>query len=125
MSKREPESPQTTSVNAVAYYSIQQHKSQIRQVFDTPQHKRKLKRMDKRQKKEITIDELAQMVARGFESTASKTDIREMEKRLDRRIDGLEIKFSAYASQWSQDFERLHDWVKELDQRIGAVEKKK
>ena len=65
------------------------------------------------------IDKLAQMIARGFEDTATKSDIRD----LDRRIEGLEMKVSSYASRWTDDFAKLHDWVQELDGRVKFLEK--
>lgn len=42
---------------------------------------------------QITIDELAVMIQKGFESTASKTDIERLEKRMDKfdeRMDSFE-----------------------------------
>ena len=83
-------------------------------------------------KKNITNEELAAMVQRGFAETATKKDVQEVEKRMGesekrlvRHIQGLELNISAYASRWSQDFERLQDWMKELDARVSVIEGKK
>ena len=57
-------------------------------------------------KKTVTNEELAQMVQHGFAETATKfeavamkKDLQEVEKRLARQIDGLELNISAYASR--------------------------
>lgn len=66
-------------------------------------------------KKRMTIEDLALMVKQGFDETAAKEDIkrvegdmRQMEERLTRRIEGVEMKISSYASMWSRDFDRIH-----------------
>lgn len=74
-------------------------------------------------RKNITNEELAGMVQRGFSET--KEDVRQTEKRLVRSIEGLELKISAYGSRWSQDFEQIHNRVKELDARVDMLEKRK
>ena len=67
-------------------------------------------------KKETTIDQLARMVQKGFESTASKEDLRElrtdfdgrfeiMQKRLD-RIENLLI------TSIDRRFERIEDTIR-------------
>ncbi len=84
----------------------------------------------KKEEKGMTIDKLATMVARGFEDVSEKvsevkSDVNELKKsvdHLDRKVDGLELKISAYASSWSNDFDRLHDWVEDLDNRMNKVE---
>ena len=60
------------------------------------------------------IENLAQMIAHGFEDTATKSDIRD----LDRRIEGLEMKVSSYASRWTDDFSKLHDWLQSRDYTV-------
>ncbi|MCX6712130.1 MAG: hypothetical protein NT041_00375 [Candidatus Vogelbacteria bacterium] len=56
-----------------------------------------------KKKKNMTIDELAIMVQRGFEETATKADLLRLENRLDQKIDGVE---------------------KRLDQKIDGVEQR-
>ena len=75
-------------------------------------------------KKKVTIEDLAVMVKHGFDQTTTKEDLRNNEERLSRRIDGLELKISAYASSWSHDFQRLHEWVEDLSERLENVEHK-
>lgn len=51
--------------------------------------------MIKSKNKNVTLDELANMVARGFENTASKRDISDVNLRIDNldlRMDNLEKK---------------------------------
>jgi len=57
--------------------------------------------------KEITNEELAQMIARGFETTASKEDI----KRLDAGINRLD-----------GHIDRLDNQMDHLDARMGRME---
>lgn len=80
----------------------------------------------------MKLEDLARMVERGFEATASKQDLTalaskqdlaDLEKRIQHQIDGIDLKISAYASRWTEDFEKLHDWVKEIDSRVRFVEK--
>jgi hypothetical protein len=82
--------------------------------------------------KKITLEQLAQMVQRGFEETrkglqqaATKDDLRNTEQQVSRHIEGLELKISAYASSWSRDFEQIHDWVKDHEQRLKHIESKR
>ncbi|MEW6408252.1 MAG: hypothetical protein AB1465_06210 [Patescibacteria group bacterium] len=42
------------------------------------------------EKKQLTLDNLAAMVARGFEETATKTDLKKLEEKIEGRMDGLE-----------------------------------
>ena len=82
--------------------------------------------------KKITIERLAQMVLRGFQASATKDDLkalatkedlRSTEKRLAQQFDSLEAKVSARASLWEEDFRRLHDWVKDHEQRLKSIER--
>jgi hypothetical protein len=67
--------------------------------------------MDKKNATKADIEKLAAMIARGFNDTATKADIRD----LNHRIEGLDMKVSAYASRWSEDFAKLHEWVTEIN----------
>lgn len=51
-----------------------------------------------KEKKSITLNDLAAMVAKGFEHTASKEDIKKLETRIDgveNRMGGLEVEMKA------------------------------
>lgn len=67
--------------------------------------------------KKLTLEELASLIQRTMASKedlkalATKEDLRQNEERLVRRIEGLELKISSYASAWNRDFDRLHEWV--------------
>lgn len=45
-------------------------------------------------KKQITIDDLAVMVKRGFDATASKEDLHKLEIKLDAKIGGLKTEMN-------------------------------
>jgi hypothetical protein len=77
--------------------------------------------MDKENATKADIEKLAEMIARGFDDAATKSDIRD----LDRRIEGLEMKVSSYASRWTEDFAKLHEWVQEHESRLRFLEKSK
>lgn len=74
-------------------------------------------------KKDISINELAEMVKCGFDKTATKEELNDMHKDLSHRIDGLELKMTAYVGSTAQEFKKLHDWVKDIDERLTVVEK--
>mgnify|MGYP001572764263 CR=1 FL=1 len=75
--------------------------------------------------KKMTIDDLAAIMKKGFDQMASREDLKYTEERLVRAVSGFELKISSYASSWSRDFEKLHEWVKEIDERLASVEKKR
>ena len=74
------------------------------------------------------VDQQGESLARTV-NTAFETHQREyLEPRLSRlhhSIEGLELKVSASASSWSQDFERLHEWVLDIEERLTALEHSK
>lgn len=78
------------------------------------------------------MDDLARMVQGGFAETNSKIEtlgskIESLEKKVSDQghaIEAIDLHLSAYASRRSEDFERLHDWVKEIDERLSFVENK-
>ena len=91
----------------------------------------------------ITIERLATIVARGFEDVSGRldgvssrlgkvedevTDVKEELKKIvthmDTRIDGLELKISSASASWVHEFDRLHDWIEELDGRVNKIENK-
>ncbi len=75
----------------------------------------------------MTIDELAAASQREFAALrgemATKEDLRQSESRILHAIEGIDLKMSSYASRWTEDFSKLHDWVKEIDSRLRFVEK--
>ncbi len=79
----------------------------------------------------MTIEDLAIMVNRGFVETATKEDLKELRtemhngfKRVDQKIEALDFKIASVASSWNKDFERLHSWMMEIDERLTKVEAK-
>ena len=81
--------------------------------------------------KKMTIEDLAIMVNRGFVETATKEDLKELRtemhngfKRVDQKIEALDFKIASVASSWNKDFERLHSWMMEIDERLTKVEAK-
>ena len=40
-------------------------------------------------------------------------------------VEGIDLKMSSYASRWTEDFSKLHDWMEELDNRVKFLEKAK
>jgi hypothetical protein len=66
-------------------------------------------------KKDITNEELARMIAKGFENAATKTDISDLKSELKQDIEDLDIKMSRLA----YDFD-----VKDLKKRMSVVERK-
>jgi len=62
----------------------------------------------KKIKKNITIDGLASMVARGFENTSTKSDV----KRLEDKVSSLDVKVSS-----------LDTKVSSLDTKVSSLER--
>jgi len=77
----------------------------------------------------LTLEALAAMTQRQFadfeKKVASKDELRESTASILRAIEGIELKVSAYASRWTEDFDRLHGWMKELDGRVKLLEKRR
>lgn len=96
---------------------------------------------NQKQKKNITLDDLALMVAKGFEDTATKTDIAGFEGRLDKvegrlgkvedKIDKVEVRLTKIeANMVTKDYldEKLLDLKGDLtlllrkeDRKLGAL----
>ena len=78
------------------------------------------------------LEDLAIITAKGFEGVSNRFNgvdrqINGMKtgiEGLERKVEGLELKISSYASSWSRDFDRLHEWMEELDKRVNKVEDK-
>jgi len=69
-------------------------------------------------KKETTIEDLAVMVAKGFENTSTKADIARVEKRLDILEDGQE-QIKLKLDNVAYRFELI-----ELQKRVDLLEKR-
>jgi hypothetical protein len=71
----------------------------------------------------MNIDELAAASQREFtalrKEMASKDDV----QTILHAIEGIDLKMSSYASRWTEDFSKLHDWVVEIDSRLKFLEK--
>lgn len=78
---------------------------------------------------ERQFESLAQMVARGFEQTASKTDINALEKRiaaLEAKIDALSAKLTAHLDLSDKRYLELKrretilaKWIKQIADKTG------
>jgi len=64
------------------------------------------------------IEMRAAMVVRGFHDVATKDDIRD----LDRRVDGLDVKLSSYASRSTEELSKLQEWLQEHEGRLRVQE---
>ncbi len=90
-----------------------------------------MKKENKREEK-MTLEKLAVMVAGGFEHMGDRIDglegdlksVKKVVEHLDVRMDGLEFKISSAAASWIHDFDRLHDWMEEIDERVNRLEDK-
>lgn len=79
--------------------------------------------MEKSEEK-ITLDKLAQMMAKGFENTASKENIDTIEKKLDHtdaRIARIEADISEIRGNivYKHEFEDLASRVKYIESKLG------
>lgn len=86
--------------------------------------------MVKDKNKSVTLDELANMVARGFENTATKRDISDVNLRmdgLDLRMDNLEKKVDKLDYQVSEVYDILKRFeesdILNLQKRVQTLEK--
>lgn len=74
----------------------------------------------KNDNKEMTLEELAAMVQRGFAGTATKADVEELRNELVVKLDEVSLKIDAYATLQVKDTARIH----ELVDRMTTVEKR-
>ena len=77
----------------------------------------------------MELEDLAVMVKNGFDHVDKRfvgMDRRfdDLEVRLSKKIDGLELRIGSYASSWDKNFDNLHQWVSELDKRVNKIEDK-
>ena len=94
--------------------------------------------MDKKIKNKITINELAQMVARGFENTATKDDLKNFATKDDLKNfatkDGLNqiwVDLRDFKQETRENFDELNEKIdnlidtsKNFDKRIESLEEK-
>jgi hypothetical protein len=70
----------------------------------------------------MTIDELAAVSQREFESIrnemATREELKTTEDNIIRAIERLEDRVSVYASRWNNDFERMADSIHNMESRI-------
>src|SRR5216684_337328 len=51
------------------------------------------------------------------------TDLHHEISAVAQAIQNTDLHLSSHASRWTDDFANLHDWVKELDNRVKFIEK--
>ena len=80
-------------------------------------------------KKKLTLEDLAVMVQRGFEETATKEDARALDRKIDatrdvlaKAIADLETKLSAYMTTVREDYVRLQGRVAALEEQIAELQ---
>lgn len=73
-----------------------------------------------------SIDDLAVMVARGFERTATKEDLKELEKKLTGEIEGVKNQLEGTNKRIDSLAETKVSKVthRELESRVSAIERK-
>lgn len=73
--------------------------------------------MSERLKKEVTNEELARMVAEGFAQTATKDDVRAVEKRLDKLEVGY-VNVNARLGHVETQVDRMSDEIKDINNKM-------
>ena len=87
------------------------------------------------EEKEITIEDLAAMVKRGFDKAAQKTDIENLEKRMDEKFEKVDERLDNLEHKVGQIDRRLFSIEedvaeiktkkhKRLDERVTVIERK-
>ena len=66
------------------------------------------------------VDERFDRVDQRFDKVDQK--IEESRETLARAIKDLDLRFVANTSSWAKDFATLHSWVKNIDERLSALE---
>ena len=83
--------------------------------------------MANKNKKGVTLDDLANMVARGFESAASKVELKELEAKMDLGFDDLSKKIEKVDSRVDEVYEVLTRFeegdILDLQNRIKILER--
>lgn len=60
----------------------------------------------------MTIDDLAAATQQEFQAIRDEMATKDDIKTVLRAIEGIDMHISAYASHWTEDFAKLHDWGK-------------
>lgn len=77
-------------------------------------------RFDKVDQRFDGVDQRFDKVDQRFDSMDRKID--ESRETLARAIKDLDLRFTANTSMWAKDFATLHAWVKDIDERLSALE---
>lgn len=84
--------------------------------------------MANKNKKGITLDDLANMVARGFENNATKDDLRELEHNLEQKIAKVDSRvddiYEILARFEEGDILDLQNRIKILERTVKAIGKR-
>ncbi len=74
-----------------------------------------------------TLDDLANMVARGFENAATKGDLKDLEVKLGNRIDGIDKRLGKVEYQVDEVYDILKRFeendILNLQKRVQVLEK--
>lgn len=80
--------------------------------------------------KKVTIEDLARMVKKGFDETATKADITALEKWATRRFDLVDLKLREIDKRlrnvvYRHEFESLEGRVKDLEDLFAVASKRR
>ena len=73
-------------------------------------------------KKDISNNELAQMIARGFASTATKDELRAVEQRIEQRITGVEGKLVTVEQNINHRIDILDSKIDDVQDSVNRLE---
>lgn len=83
--------------------------------------------MEKEKNEKMTLDKLAVMVARGFEKTASKEDLKEVETRMRSKLEEHDTRFGKLEYRIDEIHEILNRFeegdIMDLQKRIKILER--
>jgi len=75
----------------------------------------------------MTIEELAVVSQREFESIrnemATREELKTIEQTILRAVEGLGFQLAGYASRWSDEFDRLSDRIQDIGNRVNRQER--
>lgn len=73
--------------------------------------------------KKMTIEDLAGMVQRGFENTATKDDLHQLENGLENKIEALRLEIGVRLDHLEKRFEKIeYEVLDDFRQRIARLE---
>lgn len=73
--------------------------------------------MPNKNKKGVTLDDLANMVAKGFENAATKEDVAVLEGKMDAHFNEVDVKFAKVDLR----FDDLEKKIEKVDYRVDEV----